>query len=309
MARPHTDRSGNDDGYHRGLSRRSLLAGAASLGAAGALGVAGCSRVPDEGKVLGGSLLETLRDRGVARIGIASEPPFGYVGDDGQATGEAPAIAEVIFKRLGIDEVKPVPVDFGALIPGLKAQQFDVVSAGMYINPPRCEQVLFSDPDYLMLDSFIVKKGNPHGIKTYEDIKKKGLKLASGKAYAEIEYAKAAGITDVLVLPDQVAGLDAVSQGRVDAFAGTNITVKSAVQGSNRASATEAFQPMVDGKPAYGAGGFAFRQSEKNFRDAFNRELLKLKADNYKELLKIVEPFGFGRAEMTDLTAKELCAG
>jgi polar amino acid transport system substrate-binding protein len=267
----------------------------------------GCSRVPGEGKVLGGSLLDTLRDQGSVKIGIASEPPFGYVGDDGQATGEAPAIARVIFKRLGIDEVKPVPVDFGALIPGLKARQFDVVSAGMYINPLRCAQVMFADPDYLMLDAFIVKKGNPHGIKTYADVKKKGLKLASGKAYAQIDYAKAAGISDVLVLPDQVAGLDAVAQGRVDAFAGTRITVKSAVAGSGRVSATEPFQPVMDGKPAYGAGGFAFRLSEKNFRDAFNKELLKLKANDYEELLKIVGPFGFSKADMTDLTAKELC--
>jgi polar amino acid transport system substrate-binding protein len=257
--------------------------------------------------VLGGDLLETIRDRGFAKIGIASEPPFGYVGDDGQATGEAPAIADEIFAKLGVDEVRPVPVDFGALIPGLKAQQFDVVSAGMYINPTRCEQVLFSDPDYLMLDAFIVRKGNPHGIRTYEDIQKKGLKLASGKAYAEIDYAKAAGIKNILVLPDQVAGLDAVSQGRVDAFAGTNITVKTAVEGSARAEATEAFQPVVDGEPAYGAGGFAFRLSEKNFRDAFNAELLKLKENDYKGLLEIVQPFGFGPDEMTDLTAKELC--
>ncbi|MDQ0581227.1 ectoine/hydroxyectoine ABC transporter substrate-binding protein EhuB [Streptomyces rishiriensis] len=307
MARPHAHRSGTDNRRQGRLSRRSLLAGAVSLGAAGSLGVVGCSRVPGDGKVLGGSLLDTLRDQGSVKIGIASEPPFGYVGDDGQATGESPAIAKVIFKRLGIDEVKPVPVDFGALIPGLKARQFDVVSAGMYINPLRCEQVLFADPDYLMLDSFIVKKGNPHGIKTYEDIKRKGLRLASGKAYAQIDYARAAGIGEVLILPDQVAGLDAVAQGRVDAFAGTRITVKSAVADSGRVSATEPFQPVVDGKPAYGAGGFAFRQSEKNLRDAFNAELLKLKQDDYRELLGIVSPFGFAEADMTDLTAKELC--
>ncbi|MDX3310775.1 ectoine/hydroxyectoine ABC transporter substrate-binding protein EhuB [Streptomyces sp. NPDC054884] len=307
MARPQAHRSGTGPRPHRGPSRRSLLAAAVSLSAAGGLGAAGCSRVPADGKVLGGSLLDTLREQGSVKIGIASEPPFGYVGDDGQATGEAPAIAKVIFKRLGIDEVKPVPVDFGALIPGLKARQFDVVSAGMYINPVRCEQVLFADPDYLMLDSFIVRKGNPHGIRTYDDVKKKGLKLASGKAYAQIDYAKAAGIGDVLVLPDQVAGLDAVAQGRVDAFAGTRITVKSAVESSGRVSATEPFQPVVDGEPAYGAGGFAFRQSEKNFRDAFNEELLKLKKDDYRELLRIVGPFGFEKADMTDLTAKELC--
>ncbi|MEV0441753.1 ectoine/hydroxyectoine ABC transporter substrate-binding protein EhuB [Streptomyces spectabilis] len=289
-------------GERRGVRRRSLLASVAALGAAG---VTGCSRVPSEGTVKGGDLLDRLRDKGSVRVGIASEPPFGYINADGEATGEAPEIARSIFKRLGVPEIRAIPVEFGALIPGLKAQQFDLVSAGMYINPVRCEQVLFSDPDYLMLDSFIVRKGNPHGIKGYEDIAKKGLKLASGKSYAQIEYAKAAGVKSIMVLPDQVAGLDAVSQGRVDAFAGTNVTVKGVVRGSNRTGSTEPFQPTVNGKPAYGAGGFAFRRFEKNLRDAFNEELHKLKKSG--DLLRIVRPFGFTKDEMTDLTAKELC--
>ncbi|NGO77033.1 ectoine/hydroxyectoine ABC transporter substrate-binding protein EhuB [Streptomyces sp. YC504] len=287
----------------RALRRRSLLAGAAALGT---LGVTACSRVPEPGKVEGGDLLDRLRDAGTVRIGVAGEVPFGYIDENGDVTGEAPEIAKVIFPRLGIPKVKAVPTEFGALIPGLtQAQQFDVVSAGMYINPDRCEQVLFSDPDYLMLDSFIVKAGNPHGIKTYEDIAKKGLKLASGTAYAEIDYAKANGVKEVMVLPDQVAGLDAVRQGRVDAFAGTNVTVKEVVKGKSGVEATEPFQPIVDGEPAYGAGGFAFRLSEKNLRDAFNEELLKMKESG--ELLRVVKPFGFTQDEMTDLTVEKLC--
>ncbi|WP_340561306.1 ectoine/hydroxyectoine ABC transporter substrate-binding protein EhuB [Streptomyces sp. GSL17-111] len=292
-------------GIGRPISRRTLLGGAAALGL---LGAAGCSKAPAEGEVEGGDLLERLRDRGNVRIGIANEPPFGYINSEGEAAGEAPAIAKVIFERLGVPRIEPVPTEFSALIPGLKAQQFDVVSAGMYINPVRCEQVLFSDPDYLMLDAFIVPAGNPNNIQSYQDIADQGLKLASGEAYAQVSYAEAAGISNVLILPDQVAGLDAVVQGRVDAFAGTNVTVQGVVENSTRAESTEPFQPVVDGEPAYGAGGTAFRLSEKNLRDAFNEELHKLKENDYEELLEIVRPYGFTKAEMTDLTAEELCS-
>lgn len=259
----------------------------------------------------GGNLLERLRDRGVVRLGIANEKPYAYVDKNGEATGEAPAIAKYIFKKLGVPETKAVPVEFSALIPGLKAQQFDTVAAGMYINPTRCEQVLFADPEYIMLDSFIVERGNPQGIKSYQDIAEQGLKLATGEAYAEIDYALANGVKDanLLILPDPVAGLNAVKTGRVAAFAGTNITITNAVEGSGQVEATEAFQPYVDGEPVYGAGGFAFELSEKNLRDAFNKELHKLKENGYKKLLELVSPFGFGEAEMTDLTAKELCSG
>ncbi|MGA4849024.1 ectoine/hydroxyectoine ABC transporter substrate-binding protein EhuB [Streptomyces sp. G5(2025)] len=297
---------GNNEGITgRAVRRRALLTGAGGA-AFGAFGLSACSRVPEEGKVEGGDLLERLRDSGTVRIGVAGEVPFGYIDEDGEVTGEAPAIAKVIFPRLGVPEVKAVPTKFGALIPGLtQARQFDVVSAGMYINPTRCEQVLFSDPDYRMLDSFVVRKGNPHGIRTYADVAEKGLKLASATAYAQIDYAKAAGVKDVLVLPDQVAGLDAVAQGRVDAFAATNVTVRMVIKQHPRVEATKPFQPEVDGKPAYGAGAFAFRLSEKNLRDAFNQELHKLKRSG--ELLRIVKPFGFTEAEMTELTLRKLC--
>ncbi|WP_410538418.1 ectoine/hydroxyectoine ABC transporter substrate-binding protein EhuB [Streptomyces sp. KL2] len=285
-----------------------MLAGLGALGAAGTIGVAGCSRVPTTGKAGEGNLLERIRAQNTVRVGIAGEVPYGYINDQGELTGEAPEIAKVIFNRLGVENVVPVPTEFGSLIPGLRSQQFDVVSAGMYINPQRCEQVIFADPEYVMLDAFIVPKGNPKGLNTYEDIVRTGARMATGTAYAEIDYAVAAGVPrdEMLILPDQVAGLAAVEQGRADVFAGTSLTVRLVVEGSNRAESTEPFQPMVDGEPAIGAGGFAFRPSSTVLRDAFNRELRRLKESG--ELLEIMRPFGFTEDEMTDLTAKELCA-
>ncbi|MCW5251845.1 MULTISPECIES: ectoine/hydroxyectoine ABC transporter substrate-binding protein EhuB [unclassified Streptomyces] len=289
-----------------GPARRTLLAGAAALGA---LGAAGCSRVASASNVEGGDLLGRLRAQGVARLGIAGEIPFGYIDRNGELTGEAPKLAEVVFKRLGVDRVQPVPTEFGSLIPGLASQQFDVVAAGMYINPDRCAQVIFSDPDYQMLDSFIVRKGNPLGLHDYRDVVEKKARFATGTGYAEIAYAVEAGYEedDILIVPDQVAGLNAVEAGRVDVFAGTALTTREVVRKSRKAEATEAFKPLVDGEPHVDGGGFAFRPTETNLRDAFNGELRKLKRSG--ELLRILRPFGFTEDEMTDLTAKELCGG
>ncbi|MBJ6619748.1 MULTISPECIES: ectoine/hydroxyectoine ABC transporter substrate-binding protein EhuB [Streptomyces] len=289
-----------------GPTRRSLLAGVAALGA---LGAAGCSRVATASDVKGGDLLDRLKAQGVARLGIAGEIPFGYIDKNGELTGEAPELAKVIFKRLGVDRVQPVPTEFGSLIPGLASQQFDVVAAGMYINPDRCQQVIFSDPDYQMLDAFIVRKGNPMGLHNYEDVVKKKAKFATGTGYAEIAYAVEHGYKedDILIVPDQVAGLNAVESGRVDVFAGTALTTREVVKKSHKAEVTEAFAPIVDGEPHVDGGGFAFRPDETNLRDAFNVELQKLKKSG--ELLRILKPFGFTENEMTDLTAKELCGG
>ncbi|KPI16429.1 ectoine/hydroxyectoine ABC transporter solute-binding protein [Actinobacteria bacterium OK074] len=301
MAPPHE--------YHfreRATSRRTLLAGVA---AGGVLGVAGCSRVATSSSVNGGDLLDRLRAQGVVRLGIAGEIPFGYIDKNGELTGEAPELAKAVFKRLGVDRVQPVPTEFGSLIPGLNSQQFDVVSAGMYINHDRCQQVLFADPDYQMLDAFIVRKGNPKGLHGYQDVVAKKAKLATGTGYAEIQYAVDAGYkqSELLIVPDQVAGLNAVEAGRVDAFAGTALTVRMVVQNSRKTEATEPFAPLVDGKPHVDGGGFAFRSNETRLRDAFNTQLHKLRRSG--ELYRILRPFGFTKDEMTDMTAKELCRG
>ncbi|MGW0282254.1 ectoine/hydroxyectoine ABC transporter substrate-binding protein EhuB [Streptomyces sp. NPDC003236] len=290
-------------------SRRSLLAGVAAVGAVGALGATGCTRVASASDENGGELLDRLRAQGVVRLGIAGEIPFGYIDRDGHLTGEAPELAKAVFKRLGVDRVQPVPTEFGSLIPGLNSQQFDVVAAGMYVNPERCEQVIFADPDYQMLDAFIVRKGNPKGLHSYQDVVEKKARFATGTGYAEIAYAVEAGYkeSDILIVPDQVAGLNAVEAGRVDVFAGTALTAREVVKKSAKAEATKPFAPKVKGKPHVDGGAFAFRPTETRLRDAFNAELRKLKRSG--ELFRILRPFGFTEAEMTHLTAKELCGG
>ncbi|WP_187283100.1 ectoine/hydroxyectoine ABC transporter substrate-binding protein EhuB [Streptomyces sp. t39] len=283
------------------MSRRALLLGTAGAGAFAVAATAGCSRVPS------GDVLARLRTQGTVRLGIAGEVPYGYVDEQGEFTGEAPELARIIFGRLGIDRVQPVATDFASLIPGLNSQQFDVVSAGMYINKERCAQVIFADPEYQMLDSFIVRKGNPKNLRSYEDVVRAKAKLATGTGYAEIGYAIAAGIPEkeIVILQDQVAGLNAVESGRVDVFAGTALTAREVVRRSSRAEATEPFAAVVDGKKQIDGGGFAFRPTDTALRDAFTTEIHKMKKSG--ELFRILKPFGFTESEMTTLTAEELC--
>ncbi|AWK12777.1 ectoine/hydroxyectoine ABC transporter substrate-binding protein EhuB [Streptomyces spongiicola] len=278
-----------------------LLGTAGALGAAGVAGAAGCARVPS------GDSLARLRSQGTVRLGIAGEVPYGYIDEQGEFTGEAPELAKVVFRRLGMANVQPVATDFASLIPGLNSQQFDVVSAGMYINRERCAQVLFSDPEYQMLDAFIVAKGNPKELHDYRDVVRTGARFATGTGYAEIGYAVAAGYPekDIVILQDQVAGLNAVESGRVDVFAGTALTTREVVRKSRKAEATEPFAAIVDGREKIDGGGFAFRKTDAELRDAFNAEIHKMKRSG--ELFRILSRFGFTESEMTELTAKELC--
>ena len=46
-----------------------------------------------------------------------------------------------MFEKIGVTKFDGVIVNFGSLIPGLTANRFDVVVAGMAIRPERCAQI------------------------------------------------------------------------------------------------------------------------------------------------------------------------
>lgn len=262
-----------------------------------------------------GDALERLRERGVVRIGYANEAPFAFMDSSRRRlTGEAPEIARVILQRMGLDRVEGVLTEFGTLIPGLKARRFDLIAAGMYITPLRCEQVEFSNPTYALGQAFLVAPGNPLGLHSYEDVAANPrARLGVVAGAIERRYARDTGVPDgqVVVFPDAPSALAGVETGRIDAYAATALTAGDLLQraASARVELAEPFrQPVIDGQPAVGYGAFAFHKADDELVAAFNRELDRFLGT--PEHLELVEPFGFSTATLTHgMTAARLCAG
>ncbi|MFQ5879062.1 MAG: ectoine/hydroxyectoine ABC transporter substrate-binding protein EhuB [Dehalococcoidia bacterium] len=260
------------------------------------------------------STLEQAQEEGSIRIGFANEAPYGFADESGNVTGEAPEVAKAVLSRMGINEVDGVVVPFGSLIPGLQAGRFDVIAAGMFINPDRCDQILFSDPDYAIPQGFGVEAGNPHQIFTFADVAANpDVQLGVMAGAVEHGYAQDNGVPDsqLTVFDDTPSMAEALQAGRIDAFALTTLSVKAQLErlGDPGLEATPGFIAEVAGEPQFGAGGYGFRKSDQDLRDAFNDVLVSMKQNN--EILPITEPFGFGQDEIgaaRDLTAEQLCA-
>lgn len=279
--------------------------------------LAACSQESGDGgeTAASGDTLEQARQAGVIKVGFANEAPYAYLDSStNQLTGEAPAIARVILKRLGVNEIEGVLTEFGSLIPGLQAKRFDIIAAGMYILPERCKQATFSNPTYGIGEAFLVKAGNPKNLHSYEELAaNRDATLGVVAGTVERGYARKTNVPDdrVQVFPDAPSAVAGVSAGRIDAYAGTSLTIQDIISKTTDGALERAVpftDPVIDGKSVRGYGAFAFRKSDQALVDAFNRELAKfIGTPEHRELVK---PFGFTEQELPgDVTAAQLCAG
>lgn len=289
---------------HRTLRRSPATGLALALAVAGLLLGAASAQAQ--------STLERIKERGTVRIAFANEAPFGYRTMEGEVTGEAPEVAKEIFRRMGVPKVEAVLTEWGSLIPGLQAGRFDVIAAGMYVLPKRCRQIAFSEPTYCLGEGFVVARGNPRNLRSYADVREDDDAVLGVMAGAvEADIAKAVGIPQdrVRVYPDGPSAVSAVRAGRVDAYAGTALTVRDlAKKGGAAVEPARPFeQPTLHGHPIQGCGAFGFRKADTALREAFNAQLEGFVGTG--EHMELVEPFGFLESEMPppDLTTEELC--
>ena len=256
------------------------------------------------------SLLQTLQERGSVTVGFAGEAPYSFM-ENGELTGATVALHREIFGNLGIETVEGVNADFGALIPGLQANRFDVVSAGMSILPERCEQAAFSEPEFNYTTALMVEEGNPMNLTDMQSVADSGARLATMTGAIESDYATELGIDSMQVATPQ-DGMDAVTSGRADVFALTGISLNWMKNNNPDApvEVTQSFVAEINGVPQVGAGGTVFPTDDKDLLDAYNEELAKITSDPEK-YLSIVGEFGFTEEELPDpeLTTADLCAG
>ncbi len=263
----------------------------------------------DDGGEAADDALAEYRENGVT-LGVANEVPFGSVGEDGEPTGIGPDVARAVLEEMGITVNDAQVVEFGELIGGLQAGQFDIITAGMYINPERAAQVHFTDPDYCVAESLAVEAGNPLGLTDYQSIvDDPEVTVAVATGTVEVGYVEEAGIPEdqVETFGDIESMYRALEAGEVDAVTGTAATVSTQAEAREGIDAVEGFFPTTaDGEDILPCGGHAFDDEE--FRDAFNEVLNQFREDGTTaEIILQYEEFTEADVEMAnELTLEDL---
>jgi polar amino acid transport system substrate-binding protein len=267
--------------------------------------------------MIGPSYAETaLADvisQGYIRAATANEVPYGYMDTDGTAKGIAPEVAQAVLSRMGIAEVQWVVTPFGSLIPGLKADRFDMVAAEQDILPERCQQILFSEPNSSYGDALLVAAGNPKDLHSYEDIKADpALRLAVVNGTSHQTFAEGVGIPEdqLVIIAGNADAPATVQSGRADAYAAVEATVGALAANDASLEVAEPFSdPVIDGKPVRSYGGFAFQQGSDDLVNEFNAKLAEFKkTEEYKSILT---KYGVSEQSIeasSRVTTADLCA-
>lgn len=248
------------------------------------------------------STLQKIRNDKTIRVGFADEVPFGYIDAEGRITGVSPEIARIVLAKMGVNKIEGVYTEFGQLINNLNLGKFDMIAAGMFITPERSNLIVFSVPIYCDSQAFLVKKGNPGNLHSYEDIKEsEDIILVLIEGSIEVNYARRTGIPDsqILCVPDQTLSVFAVKNGLADVFAYTNLVIKYLVKSDMTGEIEKAepfYSPAVIGESLTSCGAFGFRKEDRELLNEFNKYLDEF--INTEEYLDTMKLFGIGKTEL-----------
>ncbi|HLR83141.1 MAG TPA: ectoine/hydroxyectoine ABC transporter substrate-binding protein EhuB [Paenalcaligenes sp.] len=284
---------------HRG--KKTALAVAIGLLGAGLLGTTATA-----------ASLEEIKDRGVIRIAVANEIPYGFIDLNGEAKGAGPEVAQHLVKELGIDEIEWVTTNFGSLIPGLQADRFDMVAAEMAILPQRCEQVIYSEPNSSYGEGLLVAAGNPKDLHGYEDFTDGDYTVAIMAGADQLEMLQALGVDEskMLTIANNADAISTVSTGRADAYAATGLTASELAKRSDKVELAEDFvDPVINDVAIRSWGGFTFSKDSEDLRDAINEALAEFKkTDTWSDILASHGFTDLDQSESNVKTTAELCA-
>lgn len=226
-----------------------------------------------------GSLAKAQND-GIT-LGFSQNPPEAILDEK---TKEASGIDWEINKGaldwLGIKTIKVEWMPWEAQVPALLGKRTDVIAGNIHVNPERVKVISFTGPAYWYGPVLVTTKGNPLGIKSYDDLK--GKKVGSISGSAADFYLRRIGV-DTTAFKTQIEELQSLNQGRLDAVVEDDLVYLEFAK-SNPASNLEpqwgiATPADIINGGGYGMARFAIRKEDCSLRVAYTYALSEMRAN------------------------------
>jgi polar amino acid transport system substrate-binding protein len=212
------------------------------------------------------STLDSVKERGILRAGIRfDDPPHGFVTQEGSWVGFDVDIAEALAKDLGV-KLEKVRVDELTRISYLQIGQIDIAVASLSHTRKRDEQIDFSQTYFWSKQTVVVKRAEINRLAELAG-KRVGITRGSSAGGNWRHWLTRNGFAFdpslVLVFGSKRAGLEAVRQGAIAAYAEDyEILLELARSDPSLAILDEPIGPKLD--------GVGVRENDSKMRDAIN---------------------------------------
>jgi polar amino acid transport system substrate-binding protein len=202
-------------------------------------------------------------------------PPFSMRTPDGQLDGLEIRVMREVARRLHL-EYTPVLTQWDALLVGLQAKKYDIISASMDITAERQKSILFSDGWLESGGRVVTLKGSP--IHSAADLKDKTVGALVSSTFAKLAIEHGAKLKSYRLETDAIQDL---VNGTVDAV------ITDSISGAFVAEHLGLPVVMTPDYVSHVQKGFAMRKDERPLADAVDRALADMVADGtYAKLTK-----------------------
>ena len=238
---------------------------------------------------LADKLPQQYRDAGVIKVGSdVAYAPVEFFDTDGKTViGIDPDLAAAMGEQLGV-RFEFTNATFDGLITAVRSKRFDIVMSAMSDTKERQAELDFVDY-FTVGTSILVKKGNPEGISTLDDLCGKTIALQRGTTQEEVaeEQKKTCegkgSSLKVLVFDKDTDALLQVKNGRAVADMNDFPVAAYNAQISGGGNDFEVVGEQIDAGP-YGIG---VRKEDTELRDAIQAAMNAIIEDgSYAEVLK-----------------------
>jgi polar amino acid transport system substrate-binding protein len=201
------------------------------------------------------------------------EPPFAWPEPGGSAAGCDVELALTGLHAIGVRHVETRLTTFAELLPGVAAGRW-TMNTPLFISPERAALVSFSRPVWALRDGFVVRAHHRPAIDSYRSVAADGFVLALVTGQIQRQSALAAGVqpAQILEFATQQEALQAVRDGRADAYASTALGNRTVVRQHADLASVDAADELVHTPPL---GAFSFAHQAHGLRAAFDGFLLR----------------------------------
>lgn len=244
-----------------------------AMGLAASVALVGCGKKEEAAPVAATPSTPELR--------VAIDPtyePFTFKTADGKPAGFDVDIAEAICAQIQRQCVYVEQV-WDSMIPGLQAQQYDVIISSMSITEERQQVIDFSDKYYSTPSRIVVKEGTP--FETLASLKGQRLGVLKGstqESYAMGELAPL-GVTVIPYEAQDQVYLD-IRSGRLNGTVADAVEVTGGFLSKPEGAGFGFVGPVLNDPKYFGTGmGVAMRKGRDDLKQQINQAIQTIRAN------------------------------